>query len=255
MGVVGTHHPGVARDRARRLEPRVAGSALDIRRYRRSRHRLRRPVVGRAHAGSAARRHGFVPVHRPVVASPATRARSASALAEPHRRQRTTRHTHEVTDFDAVARPRRDKREQRTDRRARRRHAVSAPTRSRHVLARGRRGGTHADRTTRPGPRTATGRRPPTPGSRPQQCTLADRRARWSDPAPGSLPDSEDGPVQPRTAPERVVHAKGAGAHGFFECTVAVHKRDAVPRHPAIVSAKFGSASALGVAADAHAVG
>ena len=33
------------------------------------------------------------------------------------------------------------------------------------------------------------------------------------------LPDPEDGPVQPGAGPERVVHAKGGGAFGYFEAT------------------------------------
>jgi len=144
---------------------------------------------------------------------------SASPLEGPHRRDRNTRHAHEVTDFDAVARPRRDKHEHRTDRSARRRRAVTV-RRARVMSSPAVAGvGTHADRRTRPCPRTAAGRQPPTPVSRPERCALTDRRTRWSDPAPGSLPDSEDGPVQPRTVPQRVVHAKGTGAHGFFECT------------------------------------
>jgi PAP2 superfamily len=102
---------------------------------------LRRPVAGRTHAGSAARRHGFVPVRWPGAAPDATRAPVGLPSRGTHRCDRNTRHAHEVTDFDAVARPRRDKRERRTDRSARRRRAVTIRRARVMSLARGRRGG------------------------------------------------------------------------------------------------------------------
>ncbi len=52
-----------------------------------------------------------------------------------------------------------------------------------------------------------------------RQSELAESRRARADAARGLRPAREDHPFRPRAHPERIVHARGSGAHGYFQPT------------------------------------